>query len=185
MTPRAVHAWHERRVRRSILTVITAGGAMNKLLIVALACLAGGAHAAGTVQVRFVAPENFADVRDRHQAIEPNLRALEQVVVRAAAPHVPDGRTLTVDITDVDLAGYVHPGATHGAVRVLRGSADWPRIDLRWSLDGPSPRSGQAVLRDMAYQQRIAPPINDTALVYEQRMLRDYFRSQFGAASAH
>jgi hypothetical protein len=160
---------------------------MNKLQIVALAWLAGAGavHAAGTVQVRFVAPDRFADVRDRHQAIEPNLHALERVVVQAAAPHVPDGRTLTVDITDVDLAGYVHPGATRGAVRVLRGGADWPRIDLRWSLDGDSPRSGQAVLQDMAYQQRITPPVNDTALVYEQRMLRDYFRSQFGAAAAH
>jgi hypothetical protein len=162
---------------------------MNKLLVVSLAALVAlvstaPAQAAGVVQVRFVEPQNFTDVRDGSYLLDQNLRSLERVVIDAAAPHVADGQTLTVDITDVDLAGYIHPGAMPRAVRLLRGGADWPRITLRWRLDGAAPRSGQAVVQDMAYLERISPPLTGTTLTYEKRMLRDYFRSQFDAASA-
>jgi hypothetical protein len=65
----------------------------------------------------------------------------------------------------------------------MRGRADWPRITLRWSIDGATPRSGEAVVQDMAYLQRISPAMSDTALVYERRMLDDWFRQQFGKAA--
>ena len=163
---------------------------MNKLLVVSLATLVAlvstaAAQAAGTVQVRFVEPQNFTDVRDGSYRLDQNLRSLERVVSHAASSYVPDGQTLTVEITDVDLAGYIHPGAMPPSVRQLRGGADWPRITLRWRLDGAVPRSGQAVVQDMAYLERIAPPLSDTVFIYEKRMLQDYFRSQFGAAAAH
>ena len=122
---------------------------MNKLPLGSLAALVAlastaPAQAAGVVQVRFVEPQNFTDVRDGSHLLDQNLRSLERVVIDAAAPHVADGQTLTVDITDVDLAGYIHPGAMPRAVRLLRSSADWPRITLRWRLDAPAPRSGRS-----------------------------------------
>ena len=164
---------------------------MNKLLVVSLAALVAlvstaPAQAAGVVQVRFVEPQNFTDVRDGSYLLDQNLRSLERVVIHAAAPHVADGQTLTIDITDVDLAGYIHPGAMPRAVRVLRGGADWPRITLRWRLEGAAPRSGEAVVQDLDYQSRFAPAQGATGLTYEKRMLQDYFRSQFdGGAAAH
>jgi hypothetical protein len=160
---------------------------MSKLWIVGLAALAGAnaAQAAGAVQVRFVEPEKFTDVRDAHYRLEQNLSALQRVLVNAAAAYVPDGQTMTVEVSDVDLAGAVHPGSLHWPVRVLRGGADWPRITLRWTLDGATPRSGQAVVQDMDYLRRVPSPLADVALVYEQRMLRDYFRGQFTAAATH
>ncbi len=148
------------------------------------ALLAGGAaHAAGSVQVSFVKPENFADIRDRTYSREQNLNALEQVITSAAQPYVADGQTLKIEVLDVDLAGEVRPGARAYDVRVLRGRADWPRITLRWSIDGASPRSGETVVQDMAYLQRIPPAMSGTALVYERRMLDDWFRTQFAKAA--
>lgn len=146
---------------------------------------AGAAHAAGTVQVSFVKPENFADIRDRTYSREQNLKALEQVLTEVAAPHVADGQTLKVEVLDVDLAGEVRPGARAYDVRVMRGRADWPRITLRWSLEGAghAPKSGEAVVQDMAYLQRLPPKMADTALVYERRMLDEWFKQQFGSAA--
>jgi hypothetical protein len=34
----------------------------------------------------------------------------------------------------------------------------------------------------MAYLQRIQPPMSNGGLVYERRMLDEYFRKEFGAA---
>ena len=155
------------------------------LMLCALSALAATAHGAGTVQLSFVRPENFADVRDRTYSREQNLKALEQVFTTVAQPYVADGQTLKIEVLDVDLAGEVRPGARAHDVRVLRGRADWPRITLRWSIEGAgaAPRSGEAVVQDMAYLQRIPPAMSDTALVYERRMLDEWFRQQFGKAA--
>ncbi len=145
--------------------------------------VASAAQAAGNVQVSFVKPENFADIRDRAYSREQNLKALERVITSVAQPHVADGQTLKIEVLDVDLAGEVRPGARAWDVRVLRGRADWPRITLRWSIDGATPRSGEAVVQDMAYLQRLPPSMADTALVYERRMLDEWFRQQFGKSA--
>jgi hypothetical protein len=149
------------------------------LALAAFVFATGAAQAAGTVQVNFVQPERFADVRDRNFTSAQNLAALERVLIETASPHVPDGSTLKIDVLDVDLAGEVRPGSRSWDVRVLRGRADWPRITLRWTLEGAAPKSGQAVVQDMAYLQRIQPPMSDGALVYERRMLDEYFRLTF------
>jgi Protein of unknown function (DUF3016) len=159
------------------MKALTVGFTLATLLV------AGAAHAAGSVQVSFVKPENFADIRDRTYSGEQNLKALEAVITSAAQPYVADGQTLKIEVLDVDLAGEVRPGARAYDIRVLRGRADWPRITLRWSIDGASPRSGEAVVQDMAYLQHIPPAMSGGALVYERRMLDEWFRQQFGKAA--
>jgi hypothetical protein len=156
---------------------------MRTVAAVLLALLsASAAHAAGTVQVTFVEPERFTDVRDRAYTSKEHLATLERVLVETAAPHVPDGRTLKIEVLDVDLAGEVRYGMRAWDTRILTGRADWPRITLRWTLDGPTPKSGQAVVQDMAYLQRIQPPLSDSSLVYERRMLDEWFRQEFDKA---
>ena len=147
--------------------------------------VAGTANAAGVVQVNFVKPEGFADVRDRTYSGEQNLKALEQVFTAVAQPYVADGQTLKIEVLDVDLAGEVQPGGRAYDVRVLRGRADWPRITFRWSVEGAgaAPRSGEAVVQDMAYLQRIPMAMSETALIYERRMLDEWFKQQFGKAA--
>jgi hypothetical protein len=146
----------------------------------------GAAHAAGAVQISFVKPENFADIRDRTYSREQNLKALEEVFTSAAQPYVADGQTLKIEVLDVDLAGEVRYGGRANDVRVLRGRADWPRIAFRWSVEGAgaAPRSGEAVVQDMAYLQRIPPATSYTSLVYERRMLDEWFRLQFSKGAA-
>jgi Protein of unknown function (DUF3016) len=104
---------------------------INVFFTLATASVAVAAQAAGSVQISFVKPEGFADVRDRRYSREQNLKALEQVLTSVAKPYVADGQTLKIEVLDVDLAGEVRPGARAWDVRVLRGRADWPRITLR------------------------------------------------------
>ncbi len=161
---------------------------MKSILVATFATLlaSAAAQAAGAVQVSFVNPEQFTDIRDATYSREQNLKALQQVFTSVAALHVADGQTLKVEVLDVDLAGEVRPGLRPFDRRVLRGGADWPRITLRWTLEGAgaAPRSGEAVVQDMAYLQRIAPPLAGTPLVYERRMLAEWFKTQFASAPA-
>lgn len=150
--------------------------------LIALAALAAGAQAAGTVQVRFMQPEKFIDVRDQAFSRERNLDVLKQHLEHAAAPYVADGHTLKIEVLDVDLAGEPKMNARINDLRVLKGRADWPRIDLRWTLEAPGQpaRSGQASIRDMSYLHQVAAGrYADEPLRYERRMLDRWFRDEF------
>ncbi len=143
--------------------------------------LAAAAQAAGTVSVSFVQPENFTDVKDSFLSKDRHLEALKRHLEQAAAPYVVDGQTLKIEVLDVDLAGELRPSARAHDLRVLKGSADWPRIQMRYALEGPgqTTRSGEARVQDMAYlMQRAYWPSGD-ALAYERRMLDAWFKAEF------
>jgi hypothetical protein len=148
---------------------------------VAAATLASVASAAGTVQVSYVQPERFTDVRDAAYTREASLDILKRHLEAAAAPYVADGATLKIDVLDVDLAGEPSHRMRTQDVRILRGRADWPRIQLRYSLEAPGQpaRAREATVSDMAYLERLASVNHGEALFYERRMLDEWFKAEF------
>jgi Protein of unknown function (DUF3016) len=157
---------------------------VSRLALATLSILTAlGAQAAGTVQVNFVEPDKFADARDAYMSREQHLKTLEQHLKAAAAPYLADGQTLKIDVLDVDLAGEVRFGARPHDVRVMRGRADWPRIEMRYSLEaaGQAARSGQARVQDLAYLQRLPSYHQNEALAYERRMLDEWFKAEFAS----
>lgn len=160
-----------------------------RIVGVALGALlaASAAQAAGTVAVSFVEPAAFRDVRDARQRTDDNLAALRRHIEAAAASHVADGQTLRVEVTDVDLAGEIRFGALSAPVRVLRGGADWPRIELRYVLEAPgqAPRTGRAVLQDLSYLQRGTGLRPGVDLAYERRLLDEWFGTEFAAPASN
>ena len=156
-------------------------------LSLGLLLAAAAAQAAGTVQVSYVQPEQFADAGDARRDHEGNLRTLTRHLEALAGRHLGDGQTLRIEVLDVDLAGEVRPVLRlHQDVRVLKGSVDWPRIKLRYTLEsaGQAPRHGEQTVADIAYLQRINRYHGNESLRYEKRMLDEWFSGQFAAASA-
>jgi hypothetical protein len=153
------------------------------LLAVAVAAtaLASAASAAGTVQVNFVQPDRFADVRDGAFSRDANLDILKSHLEAAAAPYVAEGATLKIDVLDVDLAGEPSHRLRTQDVRVLRGRADWPRIQLRYSLEVPGEpaRAREATVSDMAYLYHLPSGGRGEPLYYERRMLDEWFKAEF------
>lgn len=139
-----------------------------------LAALAGPAAAEGKVEVSYVEPERFADIGwgnvDRERVLRQMTSMLEELAAR-----LPDGQTLKLEVTDIDLAGEQRPGRAQD-VRVLRGMADWPQIKLRYTLLAGSAtlQSGEANIYDMAYQYGVVDSVG-TNLPYERRMMRKWF----------
>lgn len=158
---------------------------MGKLHVVGVAVSAAifatAAQAAGTVAVTFVEPDKFTDIRDNFVSSEHHLQVLKRHFEAAAAPYVADGQTLKIEVLDVDLAGDTKFSVRLNNPRVLRGRADWPRIQLRYALEAPgqAARSGEARVQDMAYLDRFAGLPLDTSLRYERRMLDEWFKAEF------
>lgn len=145
------------------------------------------AQAAGQVQVTFVQPEQFTDIRDNRLDIDVNLRELKRHLEALAARHVADGQSLTIEVLDVDLAGDIRYNLhLLDNVRVLTGNADWPRIKLRATLEsaGQPVRRIEQTVADMAYLQRLDRSNAGDFLRYEKRMLEEWFTAQFGQAAA-
>lgn len=151
-------------------------------LIVAAATFAPApARAAGEVKLSFVAPEKFSDIGTGTVERERVLRSLEDFLQSLGAKALPDGQTLELAITNIDLAGETR-FTPRGDVRVLRGGTDWPRIELRYTLRAGATvlKSGEARLSDSAYLSGRRTPDLDTEHGHEKRMLRSWFTETFG-----
>jgi hypothetical protein len=147
-----------------------------------LATLASPAAAlAASAEVKFIDPQNYTDARDANRRRDDVLRSLESHIKQLAAKHLPQAQKLTLEVLDVDLAGDAWPRVRFSEVRVLRGSVDWPRIDLRFTLtEGERViASGTERVADMAYQLHGVPGLGDGDLPYEHRMLERWFRERF------
>lgn len=100
--------------------------------------------------------------------------------------HTLDSRYLSaqdnlwIDVLDVTLAGE-RRFVNGREIRVMRGSADFPRIKLRYTLErAGKTTTGEDFLSDSAYLWM--PSRYHTAnisLPYEKRMLEEWFKERF------
>ncbi|MGH8853608.1 MAG: DUF3016 domain-containing protein, partial [Telluria sp.] len=144
---------------------------IGKAAFAGLIALGAGAASAG-VTVNYVESDKFADLPfapwERKEVLDDLAAYFAEL-----GKSLPAGQDLTVEITDIDLAGREFPTRTGRDLRVLKGSADWPRITLRYTLsaNGQVLTSGEAKLSDMNYLARINRLTDGDRLRYEKRMV--------------
>jgi len=168
----------------SLLLLALAGSGCESL---AVKNAAAAEAAAAKVEVEFVAPEAFTDVRDALVATEKGraytIEEVRRYLVETAARHVPEGQHLKVTVTDIDMAGdYEFWGrAGHSDIRVIKAIYP-PSIDLAFVLSDTSGtvlKEGSRRLHDLAFQMRI--DLRDTdRLRYEKALIDDWLRDEFG-----
>ncbi|UVW29241.1 DUF3016 domain-containing protein [Massilia sp. H6] len=153
---------------------------VGKLAVAGLFALGAGAASAG-VTVDYVESDKFADLPFAPWEREAVLRELADHFTHLGKS-LPPGYDLKVEITEIDLAGREYPNLRSGReLRVLKGMADWPMIELRYTLvnNGQVVDSGNARLQDMAYLDRISRFSDHDSLRYEKRMIEDWFNQTF------
>ena len=161
-------------------------GRRTATLLAALALMftaALPALAAGKVEISFVEPDKFADAGRSTLDRERTLKTLGDYM-QGLGTELPDGQTLRVEVTDLDLAGNVEPFGWRSSseVRVMRGRADWPHMNLRYKLlaEGREVKTGEAQLADISYMYSLRGRDNkQDALAYEKRMVRRWFDETF------
>ncbi len=138
-------------------------------------------NASAVVTVTFTQPEGYVDMPfapwDKEQVMKDLRTHFEKL-----GTQLPSGQDLKVEVLDIDLAGQMEPMARAGReIRVLKGRADWPTIQLRYSVEaeGKVLKSGDARVADMAYlnhsySSRYA---TNESLRYEKIMLDSWFKN--------
>jgi hypothetical protein len=157
---------------------------MQKMALAGLfALFASAAGSAGAaVTVTYVQPDRFSDVPFVTWEREDMLKDLTEHFTKLGNS-LPPGQDLRIDVLDVDLAGRAIPSARMGRdIRVMNGRADWPRIQLRFSLEqnGQVLKSGEAQLSDMNYQNHSVRYFDSEPLRYEKQMIDDWFEKTIG-----
>jgi len=146
-----------------------------------LSLLALAAAAQADVQVNFVKPDTFIDIKDNSGFRDPDvLKDIEKHLVEQAQKYLP-GRDVRINVTDVDLAGQVEPiGRSWTWVRVMR-TVTLPSISLNYEVrDGDKVvKQGEATLRDMNYQDGFNSYFSSETLRYEKRMIDRWFKDEF------
>lgn len=160
-------------------------------LVAAGTAIAATAAVAGTVDVRFVAPEKYTDASysssvagesDRAQVLRDIDQHLQRLATRGLAPT----DNLKVEVLDIDLAGHFPPlGAGGSEVRVVT-DVTGPRIRLRYNLmrDGAATVSGgEEVLSDLNFMVPSNRYSSGDRLRYEKVLLDRWFEKRFGFGS--
>ena len=154
---------------------------------IALATLAAASAAAqADVQVNFIEPDKFSDIKDNNGFREPEvLGELKTFLVAQFEKRLP-GRDVRIDVTDVDLAGEVEPFLWRGQwLRVMR-SVTSPSIELSFEVreGGEVVQQGKTRLRDMNYQDGFNMFGSTESLRHEKRMLDRWMQREFSTAVA-
>jgi Protein of unknown function (DUF3016) len=138
-----------------------------------------GAQAAGTVEVKYLEPTKFSDAGRSSWDIERTTAAFSEHF-KALGKELPDGQTLRLSVTDIDLAGELRPGRHGNDIRILRGRADWPRVGMNYELvqGERAVKTGKVQVADMAYQQNSLGARQSEAFAYEFRMLDRWFNEE-------
>jgi hypothetical protein len=154
---------------------------MQKMALAGLFALVAGS-AGAAVSVTYVEQEKFSDVPFVTWEREDTLKTLTEHFTWLGSG-LPPGQDLRIEVTDVDLAGRAIPNARAGRdVRVLRGQADWPRIELRYAVEqnGQVLKSGEARITDMNYLNHTSRYFDSEPLRYEKAMLDEWFEKTIG-----
>lgn len=149
---------------------------LKKVAVASLFALTAGAASAG-VTVNYIESDKFADLPFAPWEREQVLKELSEYFTKIGK-NLPEGQDLTLDVTEIDLAGREYPNFRGGReLRVLKGTADWPIMTLRYSLtqNGQVLKVGDARLSDMNYMQRINRFSDSESLRAEKRMIDDWF----------
>lgn len=154
---------------------------MQKMVLTGMLALAASSAGAAVV-VTYVAPDKFTDMPFVPWEREEALKDLTEHFTRLGSS-LPPGQDLRIDVLDVDLAGRAVPSVRAGRdIRVLRGQADWPRMQLRYVLEqnGRVLKSGEAQLSDMNYLSQHTRYFDSEPLRYEKQMIDDWFEKTIG-----
>jgi hypothetical protein len=144
---------------------------------------------AGTAEVQFIHPDLYNDAGQNRVGHAEHVRhELRRYFDKLAAEFLPADQSVQIEVLNIELAGTPPiRGDRQDGPRVLRGLADWPQIELRYTLRAGDKvlASGHDVVSDLAYlDSSTIYPARDESLPYEKRMLKRWFVQRFAPAAA-
>ena len=132
-----------------------------------------GSGAAMEVELRGEASSAGATPAQRAAAVAELTRHIQ----RAAQSLLPPGRTLQVEILDLQRAGMYNPAFGTATNVRIQSSVNPPRIVLRYRLGSQgAARTGSATLTDVEYLANPYARSSGDRFIYEKALLDDWLR---------
>jgi len=145
---------------------------------------------AAQVEIKWEEPESYSDVKPSNESRtrfrERTFKQLDEYFSELAA-QLPEDQTLSISVTNLDLAGQVWPsqfvgmGSSGGDVRVIK-RIDIPRMAFSYTLSdsaGNVVQSEDVKIKDMSFMDSVAGPRNRDGLAYEKAMIKAWFDDTF------
>jgi len=160
----------------------------HPLLLGILSAMALGATPVeAKVTVVFVDPARFTDIGGLESDPSRNLSDIEAYLRLLADRYLPPQIALRIEVLDISLAGRSRqPPRATWPVRSMTGEADWPRFELRYTLESGDRTSApvEETVVDRNYLRRLEWRYQSLALPYEMRALEEWFKVRFAERSA-
>ncbi|MDT0593389.1 DUF3016 domain-containing protein [Glaciecola petra] len=179
-----------------------------KKLMIPLACIFVGVQTANAtsamdtevaqdesrVAVEWLEPKSYRDVRSANSSStkfrKQVFKELEEHLVDLSED-LPEGQSLKIRVTDLDLAGRVEPGGingfgTSGDIRVVR-QIDIPRITFEYDLldaEGQILKTEEVNLKDMGFLDGPRITRRNEPYSYEKHMLSEWFKDNLVKSDA-
>jgi hypothetical protein len=150
---------------------------LKLLPVVAVAAL----PASAAVVVSFPnPPHQYTDVGTPGAETDQTFSTIAQHLQRLGARYLPKSQSLRVEVLDVDLAGDLRRGAMR-EVRVVRGTSDFPRVTLRYTLEegGRTLQSREETISDSSYLWFPGKVRESESLYHEKQLLERWFKDRF------
>lgn len=154
-----------------------------QLLLPALSLFASACLHAATVQVDWVNPDRYSDIRpdssDTNASVRQRVFSQLEEQLTKLADKLPKGQKLQVRITDVKLAGTLRALKGAETRRVIQANVYPARLEFDWYLidaDGKPLKSGHDRTTSTTATVRTA---RDEAYGIEKKLLIDWFNETF------
>ncbi len=144
-----------------------------------LVLLALPLHAA--VTVFYGEPDRFTDAGDRNSDPRKVMLSLEQFLKGLGDRYLPPQANLKIEVLDLDRAGRPRMNLPT-EIRIVNGKTDMPCIELNYTLEenGKVLQSRRERVCDPDFLRSLEPQYSEhDPLVYEKRMLEQWFRKRF------
>jgi DUF3016 family protein len=148
----------------------------------ALACIAlAAAPAFAAVTVEYGNPDRFTDAGDRNTDPVKVMKLLADRLKALGDKELPAGTDVKITVHDLDRAGRTRMNLPT-EMRVLSGKADPPCMMLSYAVtvNGQPGESRKERVCDTDYLRPLGVGYTENdPLVYEKRMLDEWFRARF------
>jgi len=138
---------------------------------------------AATSEVKWTNPDDYRDIRPgeshRKHFKERTFNTLEKHFAKLAEK-LPEGQTLKIDVSNVDLAGDVNFGGAR-RYRLIK-EIYFPKMHFSYQvvdMNDVEISSGKADLKDMNFMSNSGLRYRNKSLGYEMKMLDDWFKDTF------
>ncbi len=138
---------------------------------------------AANVEIKWTEPGKYRDIdageNNRKHFREQTFKNFEKHFSKLAS-QLPEGQTLKIEVTDIDLAGTTFHGGIN-RIRVVKGMYP-PRMEFSYQLvdaDGSNVLEGKTELKNMNFMMGRTLRYRNDSLGYEKEMLDKWFNQSF------